>query len=251
MLSDEELLRYSRQIMLPELDVAGQEKLKAATVMIVGLGGLGSPVAMYLAAAGVGHLILVDHDEVDLTNLQRQIVHNSERIGESKVHSARETILDLNPHCKVTVEAKRLKERSADRLVASANAIVDCTDNFSTRFLLNRLSVQYQVPLISGAAIRMDGQISVYDPNNEESPCYQCLFDDTGEGDQTCANNGVLAPIVGLVGSIQAVETLKQLTGMGQTLVGRLLMVDGLNMRFREVRLKKNPDCEACSGKLS
>jgi adenylyltransferase/sulfurtransferase len=249
MLSDEELLRYSRQIMLPELDVAGQEKLKESTVLIVGLGGLGSPVAMYLAAAGVGHLILVDNDEVELTNLQRQIIHSSVNVGEAKVYSAQRALADLNPHCKITAEFTKFKEKMGDRLVASADVILDCSDNFAVRFLLNKLSVQYQVPLVSGAAIRMDGQVSVYDPMNELSPCYHCLFDDEGEDDVTCASNGVLSPVVGIVGSIQATEAIKQLTGVGATLVGKLLMVDALNMRFREVKITKNPDCAVCSGK--
>lgn len=249
MLSDEELLRYSRQIMLPEFDVAGQEKLKASTALVVGLGGLGSPVSMYLAAAGVGHLILVDNDEVDLTNLQRQIVHTSMSVGEPKVYSAQRMLADLNPHCKITAEYTKFKPNMGDRLVASADVIVDCSDNFAVRFLLNKLSVQYQVPLVSGAAIRMDGQLSVYDPMNESSPCYNCLFDNEGEEDVSCTNNGVLSPLVGLVGSIQAIETIKQLTGIGSTLVGKLLMVDVLNMRFREVTVNKNPDCLTCSGK--
>ncbi|MCP5017816.1 MAG: molybdopterin-synthase adenylyltransferase MoeB [Ketobacter sp.] len=246
MLKDEELLRYSRQIMLPELDIAGQEKLRSATVLVVGVGGLGSPVAMYLAAAGVGKLILVDHDQVDLSNLQRQIAHTTDRIGENKVASAQRTLQSLNPHCDVVALPVKLDEQNAAEWVSGCQVVVDCSDNFAVRFLLNRLSVKYRVPLVSGAAIRLDGQVSVYDPRNAASPCYRCLFDETGEEDLRCTTNGVLAPLVGLVGSIQATETIKVLCGLGQPLTGKLLIVDALTMQFRSVKLKKNPACEVC-----
>lgn len=246
MMTDDELLRYSRQILLPQLDVAGQEKLRAATALIVGLGGLGSPVALYLAAAGVGRLILVDHDRVDLGNLQRQIVHDTPSVGLEKVASAAARVRQLNPHCQVVTVAEKLEAGNGERWVQQAQVIVDCSDNFAVRFLLNRLSVQQQVPLVSGAAIRLDGQLAVYDPRDAASPCYRCLYDETGEDDLRCVNNGVLAPVVGIVGSIQATEALKVLAGLGTPLVGRLLVLDALRMQFREIRLKKNPGCPVC-----
>lgn len=247
MLTDDELLRYSRQIMLPQVDIAGQEKLREATVLVVGVGGLGSPVAMYLAAAGVGKLVLVDQDQVDLSNLQRQIIHTTERIGVDKVESARATLAQLNTACKVETIAAQFCAENSDALVANCQVIVDCSDNFAVRFLLNRLSVQYQVPLVSGAAIRMEGQISVYDPRLSSSPCYHCLYQETGEEDQSCTTNGVLAPVVGVVGSIQATETIKLIAGIGDALMGRLLLVDFLTMEFRSIRLKKDPACPVCS----
>lgn len=246
MMTDEELLRYSRQILLPELDIEGQEKLRAATALIVGLGGLGSPVSLYLAAAGVGRLILVDDDRVDLSNLQRQIAHVTAAIGMAKVESAAARLRQLNPHCEIVTVNARLDEQNAASWVAQAQVILDCSDNFSVRFLLNRLSVQLRVPLVSGAAIRMDGQLSVYDPRVAANPCYRCLYEESGEDDMRCVNNGVLAPIVGIVGSIQATEALKLLAGIGTTLTGRLLLLDGLRMQFREIRLKKNPACPVC-----
>lgn len=249
MLTDDELLRYSRQIMLPELDIAGQEALRQATVLVVGMGGLGSPVAMYLAAAGVGNLILVDHDQVDLSNLQRQIAHTTDRVGQDKVASAAAALGQLNPGCHVQTVTDKLTEQNADTLIASCDLIVDCSDNFAVRFLLNRMSVVHRKPLVSGAAIRLDGQLSVYDPRVADSPCYRCLFDETGEEDRRCATNGVLAPVVGVVGSIQAIEAIKVIVGFGETLVGRLLIFDALTMGFRKVKVKRNPDCPVCSGK--
>lgn len=246
MMTDDELLRYSRQILLPELDVAGQEKLRAATALIVGAGGLGSPVVLYLAAAGIGRLILVDHDVVDLSNLQRQIAHRTDTIGQAKVMSAATMARQLNPHCEVTTVAEQLAAGNVDQWLPQADVIVDCSDNFAVRFLLNRASVQHRIPLVSGAAIRMDGQLSVYDPRQADSPCYRCLYDETGNEDLRCVSNGVLAPIVGIVGSIQATETIKVLTGMGTPLVGRLLLLDGLRMQFREIRLNKNKSCPVC-----
>ncbi|MBA55841.1 MAG: molybdopterin-synthase adenylyltransferase MoeB [Pseudomonadales bacterium] len=248
MLTDEELLRYSRQIMLPELDIAGQEQLRKASVLVVGLGGLGSPVAMYLAAAGVGKLVLVDHDQVDLSNLQRQISHATDRVGVDKVASAAVMLKQLNPGCEVETVTARLTEDNADSLVSSCDVVVDCSDNFAVRFLLNRVSVACNKPLVSGAAIRMDGQVSVYDPRVPDSPCYRCLFEETGEEDLRCATNGVLAPLVGIVGSIQATEAIKVITHVGEPLVGRLLIIDAINMNFRSVKVKPNPDCPVCSG---
>jgi len=246
MFSDEELLRYSRQIMLPELDIAGQERLQAARVLIVGLGGLGSPVAMYLAAAGVGQLLLVDHDQVDLSNLQRQIIHSNDSVGSDKVRSAQATLQRLNPHCQVKIHNTRLDDSNAASLVTDCDVIVDCSDNFAVRFLLNRLSVAQAVPLVSGAAIRLDGQLTVYDPRRDDSPCYRCLFEETGAEDLRCTSNGVLSPLVGVVGSMQALETIKLLAEFGSPLVGRLLLVDALNLQFREVKVKRDKSCPVC-----
>lgn len=247
MMTDEELLRYSRQILLPQLDVDGQEKLRAATALIVGLGGLGSPVLLYLAAAGVGRLLLVDHDTVDLSNLQRQIAHQTDSIGQPKVESAAAMARRINPHCELVTFTGKLDDSNAEHWVGQSDVIVDCSDNFAVRFLLNRTSVKLKVPLVSGAAVRMDGQLSVYDPRQEHSPCYRCLYDETGEEDMRCVSNGVLAPIVGIVGSIQATETLKVLAEMGTSLVGRLLLLDGLRMQFREIKLNKNNQCPVCA----
>jgi molybdopterin-synthase adenylyltransferase len=245
-MNDEELLRYSRQIMLPRFDVEGQEKLLAAAVLIVGLGGLGCPVAMYLAAAGVGHLLLADNDSVDLSNLQRQIAHETASIGRNKAESARDTLQALNPHTRITVIPERLAGDALLNAVASSSAVVDCTDNFSTRFALNRACVQSKVPLISGAAIRMEGQISVFDSRMPGSPCYHCLYEEGQDGDLTCSENGVIAPLTGIVGSIQAMECIKVLTGCGMSLSGRLLLVDAFSMQFREMRLQQNPACPVC-----
>ncbi|MDY6921555.1 MAG: molybdopterin-synthase adenylyltransferase MoeB [Pseudomonadota bacterium] len=247
MFNDDELLRYSRQIMLPELDISGQEALRDASVLVVGLGGLGSPVALYLAAAGVGRLTLVDHDTVDLTNLQRQIAHTTQSIGTAKVESAATAVNALNGQCQVEAIASPLTAENGPGLVQRSQVIVDCSDNFSVRFLLNRLSRRHRVPLVSGAAIRWDGQLSVYDPRRPDSPCYHCLYQETGEEEeQRCATLGVLSPLVGLVGSLQAVETIKVVTGAGSTLVGRLLLVDALQMRFRELRLRRDRNCPVC-----
>jgi molybdopterin/thiamine biosynthesis adenylyltransferase len=202
-MQDDELLRYSRQIMLPQFDVAGQDKLLAASVLVVGLGGLGSPVAMYLAAAGVGHLVLVDDDAVDLSNLQRQIVHTTAGIGRNKAESARDTLLALNPGTRVDIHPCRLEGEDLDAAVSASSAIVDCTDNFATRFALSDAAFRHGVPLVSGAAIRLEGQVSVFDPRVAGSPCYRCLYDEAEELDLSCSSNGVLAPVVGIVGSIR------------------------------------------------
>ncbi|HCB41031.1 MAG TPA: molybdopterin-synthase adenylyltransferase MoeB [Gammaproteobacteria bacterium] len=246
MLTDDELLRYSRQIMLPEVDIAGQEKLREATVLVVGLGGLGSPVVMYLAAAGVGKLVLVDHDQVDLSNLQRQIIHTTDRIGCDKVRSAQIAIAQLNPECQVQTITAQLGHENGETLVGDCQVIVDCSDNFQVRFLLNRLSVKHQLPLVSGAAIRMEGQVSVYDPKQPDSPCYRCLYQETGAEDQRCTSNGVLAHVVGVIGALQATETVKLIAGIGDSLVGRLVLVDFLTMEFRSIRLKQDATCPVC-----
>ena len=248
-MNDEQLLRYSRQIMLPHIDIEGQEKLLASRVLIIGMGGLGSPVAMYLAAAGVGHLVLVDDDIVELSNLQRQIAHGAKDIGLSKVSSAKKTIHDLNSDITVTCYDKRLNEKELAAEVRAADVVVDGTDNFSSRFTLNFQCVKNKTPLISGAAIRMEGQVSVFN-KTPTSPCYRCLYKDEGELDASCSNNGVLSPVVGIIGSIQATEAIKVLLDIGETLDGKLLVLDALSMESRTLKLKKDPLCPVCNSSL-
>lgn len=246
MLSDNQLLRYSRQIMLGDVDIEGQQRWLDSRVLILGVGGLGSPVAMYLAAAGVGHLVLVDDDQVEMTNLQRQIVHNTASIGQSKVESAAATLAQINPDIEVTTRAERLDEAALMEQVANVDLVVDCTDNFTTRFMLNRACVAYKKPLVSGAAIRMEGQISVYHPGVEGSPCYQCLYKE-GEGEAlTCSEAGVLSPLVGIIGSMQALEALKVLASIGTPLIGRLLLLDAKHMEWRSLKLSPDPECPTC-----
>ena len=247
-MNDDQLLRYSRQIMLPQLDVAGQQKLIDSTALIMGMGGLGSPVALYLAAAGVGHLMIIDFDEVDLSNLQRQILHSSNDIGKSKVESAKQTLADLNPEVKVTTINKKLDTTDLINYVEQADIVIDGTDNFSTRFMVNEACVTTGTPLVSGAAIRMEGQLSVF-MNDGNSPCYRCLYREDGDEELRCSENGVLSPVVGIIGSMQATEAIKVLTGMGETLNGRLLVMDALHMEMRTLKLKKDPACPVCSHK--
>jgi len=246
-LTDQELLRYSRQIMLPKFDVAGQQALKNSRVLIVGLGGLGSPVALYLAAAGVGLLVLADNDEVDVSNLQRQIVHGEHNIGMSKVESAAETLRQLNPNITIQTQAVRLEGEALLSALKQIDLVVDCTDNFSTRFEINRACVAVKVPLVSGAAIRMEGQVSVFDSRNKGAPCYQCLYSEVSDEQLTCSESGVMAPLVGIIGSMQAMEAIKLLSGLGQTLTGRLLLLDAMSMQWRSLKLKKDPACPCCS----
>ena len=246
-MNDDQLLRYSRQIMLPSIDVAGQEKLLASKVLIVGLGGLGSPVAMYLAAAGIGKLVLCDDDVVDLSNLQRQIVHHTSDIGKAKTESARQTLLSLNPEISVDTFEKRLDVSELRQQVKNCDVVVDASDNFDTRFLLNQVCVETSTPLVSGAAIRMEGQVTVFSNNSPQDPCYRCLYRESGDNEETCSESGVLSPIVGIIGSIQALETLKILTNVGNILNGRLLVFDGSIIEWREIRLKQDPNCPVCS----
>lgn len=247
MLSDKQLLRYSRQIMLPDVDVNGQEIWLNSSVLIIGLGGLGSPVAMYLAAAGVGKLVLADDDEVELSNLQRQIAHNNRRIGQPKVDSVRNTITSINPEVRVKTLYSRLSDTDLNRLVPSVDLVIDCTDNFKTRFAINRICFQHNKPLVSGAAIRMEGQVTVFDPLTPESPCYQCLYKVGTEDTITCSNTGILSPLVGVIGSVQALEALKLLASVGKSLAGRLLLLDAKTMEWRSLRLRKDPLCPVCS----
>lgn len=246
-MDDEQLLRYSRQIMLPAIGIEGQERLRDATALIIGLGGLGSPVAMYLAAAGVGTLVLADFDRVDLTNLQRQIAHTSARIGMAKVDSARETLKALNPETRILTLEQRLEGKALAEQVAHADVVIDGCDNFTTRFAVNAACRAQRTPLVSGAAIRMEGQVTVFS-GQPDSPCYHCLYPSEGQLDETCSANGVLAPLVGVIGSIQAIEAIKLLTGAGETLDGRLLLFDALQMEWRNITLRPDPACPVCAG---
>ena len=246
MLSDAELLRYSRHILLAGLDIDGQLKLKNSKVLIVGLGGLGSPVALYLAAAGIGELHLADFDVVDSSNLQRQIIHDTPHEGALKVESARERLQALNPLIDVHVHPHKLDAASLRELVQGKDLVLDCTDNFRIRDELNAVCVAQQVPWVSGAAIRMAGQVTLFVPAQPESPCYRCLFPEVEESGPGCNEAGVLGPLVGVVGSIQAAEAIKFLSGMGRPLLGRLLMVDMSASQFRELRIKRDPHCPVC-----
>lgn len=245
-MNDDELLRYSRQIMLPEIDVAGQQRLLDARMLIIGLGGLGCPVAMYLAAAGVGHLVLADFDTVDLSNLQRQIAHTTDRVGSSKVASAQVALAALNPGTRVTCIAESMSEADLKREITAADVVLDCTDNFAIRFSVNKLCVKHTTPLVSGAAIRLEGQVMVYDPGFKDSPCYQCLYESANEGALNCAENGVAAPVVGVIGSVQAIEAMKLAVGFGESLAGYLLVFDAKHMDWRKLKLSKNPACSTC-----
>lgn len=246
-MDDEQLLRYSRQIMLPGLDVAGQEKLLAASVLIVGAGGLGCPSAMYLASAGVGQITIADDDKVDLSNLQRQIAHQSSSIGLRKVASLKDSLLQINPDIKVTALAERLQDDILSLEVDKADVVVDCSDNLKTRLEINKYCRQYKVPLVSGAAIRMEAQLSVFDYRDANSPCYQCLYDEQSEFSLSCSESGVIAPLVGIIGSMQALETIKLICHIGESVCGRLLILDAATMQWREMSLEKNQDCPLCN----
>jgi len=246
-MNDQQLLRYSRQLMLPELDVAGQQTLLDATAVVIGMGGLGAPAAMYLAAAGLGTLVLVDFDDVELSNLQRQIIHQHAAIGSRKVDSAANSINALNPDVRVISRHAKLDQPGFDVLVADASIVVDATDNFTTRYQINSACWRTGVPLVSGAAIRWEGQIAAFDPRQPDTPCYQCLYPSGDDAALNCAENGVIAPLVGIIGSCQALETIKLLTGIGESLVGYLLFFDGKRMEWRKLRLPKNPQCPTCA----
>jgi molybdopterin/thiamine biosynthesis adenylyltransferase len=247
-MTDDQLLRYSRHILLDELDVAGQERIMGAHALVVGAGGLGSPVALYLGTAGVGRITLVDHDTVDLTNLQRQIAHSLARIGQPKAQSAQQAIAAINPEPLVRVVAQRADAALLDELVPAADVVIDCCDNFATRHIINTACVRHAKPLVSGAAIRFDGQISVYDTRNPASPCYACVFPPADDFEETlCATMGVFAPLVGIIGAMQAAEALKLLAGVGTSLAGRLQMLDARSMEWSEVRVPRNFNCPLCS----
>ena len=247
-LNDDALMRYARHILLDEFGIEAQERISAARALIVGAGGLGSPAALYLAAAGVGHITLVDDDEVELSNLQRQVLHTTNRVGVNKAHSGQEALLAINPTISIEPIASRLSDEDLLRLVPRHDVVLDCTDNFATRHAINRAAVQHKVPLVSGAGIRFSGQISVYDLRQAEAPCYYCLFPEADDVQELrCATTGVLGPLVGMVGCIQAAEALKVLGGFGEPLVGRLLSVDALTMQWHTVRFRKDPACSVCA----
>lgn len=249
-MDDHQLLRYSRHILLPEIGIEGQQRLLDAHALLIGAGGLGSPAALYLASAGVGTLTICDDDTVDLTNLQRQIVHREAAVGLKKVDSARDTLLGLNPAIRINAVAERVAGEKLQSLVAAADVVLDGSDNFATRHAVNRACVQAGKPLVSGAGIRFDGQLAVFDLRRADSPCYACLFPEAGENEEMrCAVMGVFAPLVGIIGAMQAAEALKILIGTGEVLNGRLLLLDTLNMDVRTINLKKDPDCLVCAAR--
>lgn len=245
-LNDQELLRYSRQILLKQIDVDGQLRLKQSRVLIVGLGGLGAPVALYLAGAGVGELHLADFDQVDLTNLQRQIIHDSHSLGVAKVDSAMERLSRLNPEVRLVPRRTVLDADTLAEAVAAVDLVLDCCDNFATREAVNAACMAAGKPLVSGAAIRLEGQLSVFDPRRPESPCYHCLYGHGSEAELTCSEAGVVGPLVGMVGSLQALEALKLLAGFGEPMIGRLLLIDALGSRFRELKVRRDSACPVC-----
>jgi len=248
--NDEQLLHYSRQIMLPHFGVEGQQQLHDAHVVIMGVGGLGSPAAMYLTAAGVGTLTLVDFDTVDHSNLQRQIVHNIDSIGDSKTNSAKNTLSRINPETSIHCINKQLTLDEIEVLFKKADCVIDATDNFATRFLINRACVSQQVALVSAAAIQYEGQISVFDNRHKNSACYACLYAEGGEENTNCSDNGILAPVVGILGSLQALEAIKLICSIGETLQNRLLIFDGLTMQWRTMKLNKDPNCPVCGSEV-
>ena len=246
-MNDDQLLRYSRHIMLDEIGIEGQERILAAHALVIGAGGLGSPAALFLGSAGVGTLTLVDDDVVDLTNLQRQIAHTTARVGEPKVASAAQAVHAINPHVDVRTVRQRVDGAALDSLVAAADVVLDCTDNYRTRHAINAACVRLGKPLVAGAAIRLDGQISVYDPRMDDAPCYACLFAPDARFEEVqCATMGVFAPMVGIIGATQAAEALKLIAGVGTSLAGRLLMLDGRDMRWTEMRTQRDPACPVC-----
>ena len=246
-MNDLQLLRYSRHILLPRIGVEGQEATVGAGALVVGAGGLGSPAAYYLASAGVGTLVLADGDEVDLTNLQRQILHRTDAVGRPKAESGKRTLGEINPECHVVAIAERLDGERLAAEVAQADVVLDCCDNFATRHAVNRACVAHGVPLVSGAAIRFDGQVAVFDPRHHDSPCYHCLFPEAQDVEEVrCAVMGVFAPLTGIVGATQAAEALKLLAGCGTSLAGRLLLLDGLAMEWRSIAVPRDPDCLVC-----
>jgi len=245
-MNDDQLLRYSRQILLPGIGISGQERLLASRALLIGAGGLGSPAAIYLAAAGIGHLVIADHDEVELSNLQRQILHHDSDIGRKKVDSARDALAAINPEVQVTPVAEHLQGERLDREVAAVDVVLDCSDNFATRFSVNAACVRHGTPLVSGAAVRMEGQLAVFLPAREDSPCYACLYREGEDEEQTCSENGVLSPIVGIIGSLQALEAIKVILSPEDSLCGRLVVFDGGRHEWRTLQVARDPACPAC-----
>jgi len=245
-MNDDDLLRYSRQIMLPQIDIRGQEKLLTARALVIGAGGLGSPAAMYLAASGIGRLAIADSDTVELSNLQRQLLHHDSDIGRLKVASARDTLHAINSQLEITTLVDRLQGALLDAAVRDADVVLDCSDNFATRFAVNASCVAHCRPLISGAAVRFAGQLAVFDTRESASPCYACLYRDAEETDRTCAENGVLSPLVGVIGALQAVEAIKVILALGENLAGRLVLFDALAHEWRTLVLPRDPYCPVC-----
>ena len=249
-MNDDQLLRYSRHILLPQIGIEGQQRIVAGHALVIGAGGLGSPAALYLATAGVGTITIADGDVVDLTNLQRQLLHTHESVGRPKAASARDTIARYNPEVKVVAIEHRAEGTKLDGLILNADVVLDCCDNFVTRHAVNRACVRHQKPLVSGAAIRFDGQLSVFDLRDATAPCYHCLFPEGQEVEELrCAVTGVFAPVTGIIGAVQAAEALKVLAGIGETLNRRLLLLDGLSMEWRSINIKKDPACAVCGPK--
>jgi len=246
-MNDHELLRYSKQIMLPQIDIEGQQKINDSKILIIGMGGLGSPTALYLAATGVGHIIIADFDQVELSNLQRQIIHSTSDIGDDKVNSAKAKLLELNPNITVTVVNEIMHSDNLASLIQDVDIVLDGTDNFESRFEINKACVECHKPLISAAVIRFEGQISVFKGYEVDQPCYQCLYSEQGDGRESCVENGVLAPVAGLVGTIQALQAIKVLLGIGEQLCGELLLIDGLDLSFRKVKIVKDSKCPICN----
>ena len=247
-MNDEQLLRYSRHLLLEEIDVTGQETLLDSHILIIGTGGLGSAAAPYLAAAGVGEITLVDHDKVELTNLQRQIMHSQHSIGKSKVASGKEFLQSINPSLIIHTLEEKASATILDSLLPSVDIVLDCTDNFATRHLINAACYKHQIPLVSGSALKFDGQLSVFDFRNTESPCYACLFSPEEQLEEvSCASMGIFSPLVGIIGAMQAAQALQVLIGFGQPLVGRMLLWNALNTQIDEIRISRNPECVVCS----
>ena len=245
-MDDDQLLRYSRQIMVPQVDVAGQETLLASRALIIGAGGLGSPAAMYLAAAGIGHIAIADPDAVEVSNLQRQLLHSGNDLGRAKAMSAQDTLNAINPDVRVTAIEARLTGEPLAAEVQQADIVLDCSDNFDTRFAVNAACARHRTPLVSGAAVRMEGQLAVFLPGTAGSPCYACLYRQGEDEDQTCSGNGVLSPVVGVIGSLQALEAIKVLLSLGDNLCGRLVLFDGVSHEWRTLNLNRDPACPVC-----
>ncbi|HZW11748.1 MAG TPA: HesA/MoeB/ThiF family protein [Noviherbaspirillum sp.] len=249
-MNDNQLLRYSRHILLDEIGIEGQERLLAAHALVIGAGGLGSPAAYYLASAGIGKITLVDNDKVDLTNLQRQILHTTDRVGQPKAQSGKQTLAQINPEVNVVALNERVEGDRLSELVRDASVVLDCSDNFATRHAVNRACVAHRVPLVSGAAIRFDGQISVFDPRATDKPCYACLFPPDQQFEEVmCSTMGVFAPLVGIVGTMQAAEALKVAAGIGESLAGRLLLLDARNMEWTSIKVARNAGCTVCGNR--
>jgi adenylyltransferase/sulfurtransferase len=246
-MEDQELLRYSKHIMLPQVDVEGQQKIMDSTVLIIGMGGLGSPTALYLAASGVGHLVIADFDQVELSNLQRQIIHQTQDIGDDKVNSAKNKLIEINPNIEVTIANELIHTDNLSELIKNVDIVLDGTDNFESRFEINKVCVENKKPLISAAVVRFEGQVSVFKGHEKDQPCYQCLYSEEGEENERCIDNGVMAPVAGLIGTIQALQAIKVILELGDQLCGTLLLVDGLDLSFRKVKIGKDPKCSVCN----